>query len=45
MKVAIVGGGIVGLAIALELRAHRVDAVVFDRSPHGTQTSLAAGGM
>ncbi len=45
MKVAIIGGGIIGLAIALELRAQGVQTVVFDKSPHGSQTSLAAGGM
>lgn len=45
MKVSIVGGGIIGLSIALELRAAGIDVVVFDKHPHGTQTSLAAGGM
>ena len=45
MKVAIVGGGVIGLSIALELRSHGVEAVVFDKPTPGTQTSLAAGGM
>ena len=45
MRVAIVGGGVIGLSIALELRAHSVEVVVLDKAPHGTQTSLAAGGM
>jgi glycine oxidase len=45
VRVAIIGGGIIGLSIALELRSAGVETVVFDKSPHGTQTSLAAGGM
>lgn len=45
MKVAIAGGGIIGLSIALELRGAGIDVIVFDKHPHGTQTSLAAGGM
>lgn len=45
MKVAIVGGGIIGLAIALELRRSAVEVVVFDKSAPGTEASRAAGGM
>lgn len=45
MKVAIVGGGIIGLSIALELRSLAIETVVFDRPSRGIQTSLAAGGM
>ncbi len=45
MKVAIVGGGIIGLSIALELRSHGVEVLVFDNSAHRAATSLAAGGM
>ena len=45
MKVAIIGGGIVGLATALELRAAGLEVTVFDKPSAGTQASLAAGGM
>ena len=41
MKVAIVGGGIIGLAAALELRGHGVDATIYDPAPPGSEASLA----
>ncbi len=45
MKVAIVGGGIIGLSCALELRTQLVEVVVFDRGEPGAEASIAAGGM
>lgn len=46
MKVAIIGGGIIGLATALELRAQGVEqVVVFDPKGAGQEASIAAGGM
>ncbi len=45
MKTAIAGGGIIGLAIALELRTSGADVTVFDLPPAGTRASNAAGGM
>ena len=44
MKVAIVGGGIIGLAAALELRGHGVEVTLFDPAP-GSEASTAAAGM
>ncbi len=44
MKVAIIGGGVIGMSIALELRTSCVDVVVFNQ-PDRQQTSIAAGGM
>src|SRR3954465_4010154 len=45
MKVAIAGGGIIGLSIALELRGHGIEVVVIDKSSPGNEASIAAGGM
>lgn len=39
MRVGIVGGGIIGLASALELRRANADVVVFERGRCGAQTS------
>lgn len=47
MKVIIVGGGIMGLSIALELRktTHDFDVTVLERSIPGAEASSAAAGM
>jgi glycine oxidase len=41
----IVGGGIIGLSLALELRKHGAHVVVLDASQPGREASWAAGGM
>lgn len=41
----IVGGGIIGLSLALELRKHGARAIVLDASQPGREASWAAGGM
>src|SRR5436305_2734219 len=43
-RVAIVGGGYAGLAAALELAKHGVDAVVLERGPLGIGASTRNGG-
>src|SRR5213080_4934226 len=43
-RVAIVGGGYAGLATALELAKHGVDAVVFERGALGEGASTRNGG-
>src|SRR5204862_175923 len=43
-RVAIVGGGYAGLAAALELARHGVDAVVLERGPLGIGASTRNGG-
>jgi glycine oxidase len=43
--VAIVGGGIIGATIALELARDKVTAVVLDRQQPGREASWAAAGM
>jgi len=43
--VAIAGGGIIGLAAALELRGRGFQVTVVDRGPFGAEASSAAGGM
>ncbi|BBH66032.1 glycine oxidase ThiO [Actinoplanes sp. OR16] len=45
MRVAVVGGGIIGLAIGRELLLHGVDVTVYDPSPEGTDGAwhVAAG--
>ncbi len=45
MKVIVVGGGIMGLSIALELRKSNLDVVVLEKSIPGAEASSAAGGM
>ncbi|MHB1597024.1 MAG: NAD(P)/FAD-dependent oxidoreductase [Streptosporangiaceae bacterium] len=40
MRVAVVGGGIIGLASALELRRAGADVVLFERGRCGSETSL-----
>jgi glycine oxidase len=45
MKVAIVGGGIMGCATALELAGCGVSCVVLERSVPGAEASSAAAGM
>ena len=46
MKVVIVGGGIMGLSIALELRRDpSIDVVVLEKSIPGAEASSAAAGM
>lgn len=45
MKVAIVGGGIIGLASAWSLRQAGVDVALFDQGCPGRAASWAAGGM
>jgi glycine oxidase len=45
MKIIIVGGGIMGLSIAIELRKSDLDVVVLERSIPGAEASSAAGGM
>ena len=40
MRVAVVGGGIIGLASALELRRAGADVVLFERGRCGAETSL-----
>ena len=43
--VAIVGGGIIGATIALELARDKLTAVVLDRQQPGREASWAAAGM
>lgn len=43
--VAIIGGGVIGASIALELSAEKLDVVVFDRQAPGLEASWAAAGM
>ena len=45
MRVAIVGGGVVGLAIALRLRDLGAEPIVLERSIPGAEASSAAAGM
>lgn len=41
----IVGGGIIGVSLALELRKHGARVIVLDASQPGREASFAAGGM
>jgi glycine oxidase len=41
----VVGGGIIGLSLALELRRHGQSVIVLDASQPGREASWAAGGM
>lgn len=43
--VAIIGGGIIGVSIAFELAAEKLDVVVVDRKEPGHEASWAAAGM
>jgi glycine oxidase len=43
--VAIIGGGIIGASIALELAAEKLDVIVLDRQQPGREASWAAAGM
>jgi glycine oxidase len=45
MRVAIVGGGVVGLSIALRLRDAGAEPIVLERSIPGAEASSAAAGM
>src|SRR5512140_2025133 len=41
----IVGGGIIGLSLALELRRHGAEVLVVERGEAGREASFAAAGM
>ena len=41
----IIGGGIIGVSLALELRRHGADVLVVDRTEPGREASSAAAGM
>ena len=41
----VVGGGIIGLSLALELRRHGQSVIVLDANQPGREASWAAGGM
>jgi glycine oxidase len=41
----IIGGGIIGVSLALELRRHGADVLVVDRTEPGREASWAAAGM
>jgi glycine oxidase len=41
----VIGGGIIGLSLALELRRHGQSVIVLDASQPGREASWAAGGM
>ncbi|GCE51091.1 glycine oxidase [Thermosporothrix hazakensis] len=43
--VAIIGGGIIGCAVAYYLRKHAIDALVLERGAIGSQASGAAAGL
>jgi glycine oxidase len=43
--VIIVGGGIIGLSLSLELRKHDASVLVIDKGEPGREASYAAGGM
>lgn len=43
--VAIIGGGIIGASIALELAAEKLDVILLDRQQPGREASWAAAGM
>ena len=45
MKVVVVGGGLVGTAVARALRSRGVDVVVVERAVPGAEASWAAGGI
>jgi glycine oxidase len=45
MKVLIIGGGIMGMSIALELRKSEFEVLVLERSIPGAEASSAAAGM
>ena len=45
MKIIIIGGGIMGLSIALELKKTTAEVVVLERSVPGAEASSAAAGM
>ncbi len=45
MKIIIVGGGIMGLSIGLELAPHGLEVLVLERSLPGAEASTAAAGM
>jgi len=45
VKVAIVGGGIIGLSLAIELRKQGMDVLVVERGEPGREASHAAAGM
>ncbi len=43
--VVLIGGGIIGISLALELRRHGSDVLVVDRTEPGREASSAAAGM
>jgi glycine oxidase len=43
--VAIIGGGIIGLSLAIELRKHGATVLIVERGEPGREASRAAGGM
>jgi glycine oxidase len=45
MRIAIVGGGVIGLACAWRLAGHGIDVVVYDSAPESQEASWAAAGM
>lgn len=45
MKVLVIGGGVIGTAVALELAAAKLDVTVVERGVPGAEASVAAGGM
>ena len=45
MRIAVVGGGIIGLACAWRLASHGISVVVYDSAPEAQEASWAAAGM
>lgn len=43
--VIVIGGGVIGLSVALELKRSGANVRIFDRTQFGTEASWAAGGM
>lgn len=45
MRIAVVGGGVIGLACAWRLAIHGISVVVYDSAPEAQEASWAAAGM
>lgn len=45
MKAIVIGGGIIGVSVALELASTGLEVTVLDKSAPGSEASTAAGGM
>lgn len=45
MRIVVIGGGVMGCATALALRARRADVIVLERAVPGAEASSAAAGM